>query len=129
MSENPFNILNQEQVGTEVVEDSQTADTTNPNERINKLITENHIVLFVKGNPEMPQCGFSHNTMEIFNRLGKVYKTFNVLADPSIRQGIKDFTNWPTIPQVFVKGEFIGGNDVVTSLYQNGELAEMVKDV
>jgi monothiol glutaredoxin len=132
MSDSPFNILNNEEKKNsgEAVNDSMDCATeVSPKDRIEKLISQNKVFCFVKGNPEAPQCGFSYNTMEIFNQLGVNYKTFDVLMDPTIRQGIKDFTNWPTIPQVFINGEFVGGNDILTSLYQSGELQDMVKDL
>ena len=94
---------------------------------IAKTVAENPIVLFVKGSPEMPQCGFSKAVMDIFDRLGANYKTVDVLSDPAIRDGVKQFTNWPTIPQIFVNGTFVGGCDIVRDLYAKGELQQMVK--
>ena len=100
-------------------------------EEVQKAIAEavaaNPILLFVKGTPEMPQCGFSKGVMDIFTYLDVPFKTVNVLADPLIREGIKVFTQWPTIPQVFVKGEFIGGFDIVRDLFERGELEPLVK--
>ena len=95
--------------------------------RIQKLITDNKIMVFMKGNKLMPQCGFSNNVVQILNMLGVPFETFDVLSDPEIRQGIKDFSNWPTIPQVYVNSEFIGGSDILIELYQKGELQEMVE--
>ncbi|MEQ9354851.1 Grx4 family monothiol glutaredoxin [Coleofasciculus chthonoplastes] len=96
-------------------------------ERIDQLINQDKIVVFMKGTKLMPQCGFSNNVVQILNTLGVSYATVNVLDDPEVRQGIKDYSNWPTIPQVYVNGEFIGGSDVMIELYQNGELQQMVE--
>ena len=85
------------------------------------------IVLFVKGSPQAPQCGFSKAVMDIFDGLGATFKTVDVLSDPAIRDGVKQFTNWPTIPQIFIEVEFIGGCDIVRDLHKRGELATMVK--
>jgi monothiol glutaredoxin len=97
--------------------------------KIAETVTRDPIVLYVKGSPQMPQCGFSKAVMDVFNRLGVEYKTVDVLADSSVRDGIKKYTNWPTIPQVFIKGQFIGGCDIVRDLYQSGELEKMVKAI
>jgi len=103
--------------------------TLNPKvkDRIRKLITANKILVFMKGNKLMPQCGFSNNVVQILNTLGVPYETVNVLDDPEIRQGIKEYSNWPTIPQVYLNGEFLGGSDILIELYQSGELQEMVE--
>ena len=91
-------------------------------ERIRNDITENDVVLFMKGTPVFPQCGFSAAVVEILSELGVKFKGVNVLADAEIRQGIKEFSNWPTIPQLYVKGEFVGGCDIVKEMFQAGEL-------
>jgi len=96
-------------------------------ERIKKDITENDIVLYMKGTKQIPQCGFSATVVEVLKRVGADFKDVNVLADPEIREGIKAFTNWPTIPQLYVKGEFVGGCDIVREMYTSGELAELLK--
>jgi monothiol glutaredoxin len=101
--------------------------TTPVDEKITKLLTDNKIMVFMKGNKLMPQCGFSNQVVQILNILGVPYETVDVLADQDIRQGIKDYSNWPTIPQVYINGEFIGGSDVMTELYQKGELQQMVE--
>ena len=80
----------------------------------------------MKGNKLMPQCGFSNNVVQILNTLGATYETCDVLEDPDIRQGIKEYSNWPTIPQVYISGEFIGGSDVVIEMYNKGDLEQMV---
>ncbi|MGB0785157.1 MAG: Grx4 family monothiol glutaredoxin [Alphaproteobacteria bacterium] len=96
-------------------------------ERIETEIAKSDIVLFMKGNPIFPQCGFSANTAGVLNHLGVEYHSVDVLADPDIREGIKVYTNWPTIPQVYVKGEFIGGCDIVKDMFETGELAELLQ--
>lgn len=95
--------------------------------RIDTLVKDNKIMVFMKGDKMMPQCGFSNQVVQIFNILGVPYETLDVLADGDIRQGIKEYSNWPTIPQVYINGEFIGGSDVLTQLYQKGELQQMVE--
>ena len=85
-------------------------------------VKENDVVLFMKGTPDFPQCGFSGQVVQILNYLGLDYKGVNVLEDEDLRQGIKDFSNWPTIPQLYIKGEFIGGCDIVREMFQSGEL-------
>ena len=104
---------------------------TNPTfDRIQADISENDVVLYMKGTRQMPQCGFSATVVEVLKRSGvENYKDINVLADPEIREGIKEFTNWPTIPQLYIKGEFIGVCDIVRELYQSGELADILKKV
>lgn len=98
-------------------------------EQIEKDIKENDVVLFMKGTKNVPQCGFSATVAQVLERLGvENYKDVNVLANPEIREGIKEFTNWPTIPQLYVKGEFIGGCDIVREMYQNGELQDLLKE-
>jgi len=95
---------------------------TSINEKIKDIINKNNVVLFMKGTPEMPQCGFSMTVSNILKELKVKFSSVNVLADPEIRQGIKDFSNWPTVPQLYVKGEFIGGCDIAKEMYENGEL-------
>ena len=95
---------------------------TNINEKIKDIISKNDVVLFMKGTPEMPQCGFSMTVSNILKELKVKFSSVNVLADPEIRQGIKEFSNWPTVPQLYVKGEFIGGCDIAKEMYENGEL-------
>ena len=94
--------------------------------RIDKLLKDNKVLVFMKGSKLMPQCGFSNNVVQILNTLGVSYETIDVLADSEIRQGIKEYSNWPTIPQVYIDGEFVGGSDILIELYQNGELEQMV---
>ena len=87
--------------------------TPDVKERIEALVSSNTIMVFMKGNKLMPQCGFSNNVVQILNVLGVPFETFDVLSDPDIRQGIKEFSNWPTIPQVYLNGEFLGGSDIL----------------
>jgi len=96
-------------------------------EQIDKVIKANDIVLFMKGTPDFPQCGFSQRVADIIASYGVPFAAVNVLLDPAIREGIKTYTDWPTIPQLYIKGEFIGGCDIVTELKQSGELDEMMK--
>ena len=91
---------------------------------IAKSIAENKIVLFMKGTPEMPMCGFSSQVVQILNTFNIEYKTFDVLADPELRSSIKEFSNWPTLPQIYVDGEFLGGCDICIEMFENGELAK-----
>ncbi|MFI5022592.1 MAG: Grx4 family monothiol glutaredoxin [Alphaproteobacteria bacterium] len=95
-------------------------------EQIRKEISDNEVVLFMKGTPVFPQCGFSAAVVQVLNHLGVKFKGIDVLEDPEIRQGIKEFSSWPTIPQLFVKGEFIGGCDIVRDMFQSGELATVL---
>ena len=95
--------------------------------RIQNDIDANPVVLYMKGTPVFPQCGFSAQVVQVLSLVGVKFKAFDVLADDEIRQGIKEFSNWPTIPQLYVKGEFVGGCDIVREMYQSGELAELLK--
>ena len=95
---------------------------------INKLVTENKVVLFMKGNAKFPMCGFSGRAVKILSLCGvKDLVTVNVLEDEAIRQGIKDYSNWPTIPQLYINGEFVGGSDIMAEMYESGELQELLK--
>ena len=96
----------------------------NINEKIKDIITKNDVVLFMKGTPEIPQCGFSMTVSNILKELKVKFSGVHVLADPELRQGIKDFSNWPTVPQLYIKGEFIGGCDIVKEIFDNGKLKE-----
>ena len=93
---------------------------------IEKAIADNKVILFMKGTPSFPQCGFSAQVVDILRRINVPFAGVNVLADPNIRQGIKDFSNWPTIPQLYVAGEFIGGSDITVQLYETGELKQKI---
>ena len=95
--------------------------------QIDADVKANKIMIFMKGNRSFPQCGFSAATVQIFNELGVDYKTADVLSDPELRDGIKSYSNWPTIPQVYINGKFVGGCDIIRELHENGELEPMVK--
>ena len=95
-------------------------------EKIENLINESEVMLFMKGTPEMPQCGFSAAVVGVLNHLGVNYKTSNVLQDEEIREGIKEYSDWPTIPQLYVKNEFVGGCDIVKEMFENGELKNLL---
>lgn len=101
--------------------------TAEVKEKIDKIVKDNKIVVFMKGSKLMPQCGFSNNVVQMLNSLGVPYETVDVLSDQDIRQGIKEYSNWPTIPQIYINGEFVGGSDIAIELYQSGELQEMVE--
>ncbi len=96
--------------------------TTSVHDRIKNDVTADNIVLYMKGDPMFPQCGFSATVIEILNYFNVDYKTYNVLSDESLRNGIKEFSDWPTIPQLYVKGEFVGGCDIIREMAANGEL-------
>jgi monothiol glutaredoxin len=96
-------------------------------ERIRQDISENDVVIYMKGSPVFPQCGFSAAVVQVLSELGVKFKGIDVLTDPSLRQGIKDFSQWPTIPQLYIKGEFIGGCDIVREMFASGELEEMLE--
>ena len=97
-------------------------------ERIKQQVETHPVVLFMKGTPQFPHCGFSANAIQILKACGvKELHTVNVLEDPDIRQGIKEFANWPTIPQLYVKGQFVGGSDIMREMYQSGELKKMLE--
>ena len=98
------------------------------NEFIENEIKSNDVVLFMKGTPQFPQCGFSGQVVQILDYIGVDYKGINVLADSEIRQGIKDYSNWPTIPQLYIKGEFVGGCDIIREMFQAGELQSLFKE-
>jgi monothiol glutaredoxin len=95
-------------------------------ERIGREINEHEVVLFMKGTPVFPQCGFSAVVVQVLNHLGVKFKGIDVLSDPALRQGIKAFSDWPTVPQLYVKGEFVGGCDIVREMFETGELAQLL---
>ena len=97
-------------------------------DRIQTEITEHPVMLYMKGTAMFPQCGFSARVVQILNHMGVPFHTANVLEDAELRDGIKQFSNWPTIPQLYVKGEFVGGCDIVTEMFQSGELAGLLRD-
>lgn len=95
-------------------------------QKIKEQIEADDIVLYMKGTPALPQCGFSQVTSEILNRIGQPFKTYDVLQDPDLREGIKKFSEWPTVPQLYVRGEFVGGCDIVRSMYEDGQLDKLI---
>lgn len=97
-------------------------------ERIGAKISENDVVLFIKGTPQFPQCGFSAAVVKVLSDLGVRFSAVNVLDDETTREGIKDFSNWPTVPQLYVKGDFVGGCDIVREMYKSGELQQLLQD-
>ena len=97
-------------------------------ERIRQEVSDSPVVLYMKGTPVFPQCGFSAAVVQILSHLGVKFKGIYVLADPEIRQGIKEFSNWPTIPQLYVNGEFIGGCDIIREMYETGELQQVLEE-
>ena len=99
-------------------------------ERIKQQVTGNHVVLFMKGTPQAPQCGFSQLAVQVLNACGvQQFHSVNVLADNEIRQGIKDYANWPTVPQLYVNGEFVGGSDIMREMYESGELQKLLDGI
>jgi monothiol glutaredoxin len=95
--------------------------------RIQELIQNNRVMLFMKGTKQFPACGFSNAVVQILKKEGATFETFNILSDPEIRQGLKEYSNWPTYPQLYVGGKFVGGCDIVTEMHQNGELTTVLK--
>ena len=100
-------------------------DTTS---RIGEIVNSNDVVLFMKGTALFPQCGFSSRAVAILDHLGVQFETVDVLQDPEIRQGIKSYSDWPTIPQLYVKGEFLGGSDIMTEMFEAGELQQLLEE-
>ena len=119
---NSFNVINNS------IQEIEADKNLELREQIENLLKSSKIVLFMKGNAEMPQCGFSANSVAILKHLGVGFSTFNILNDPEIRQGLKEFSNWPTYPQLYTNGKLIGGNDIITEMYKSGELQEYLKN-
>lgn len=95
-------------------------------QKFDEAVKSERIVIFMKGTPDMPQCGFSANSIRVLQAYNLPVRAIDVLADPAVRQGIKDYTDWPTIPQIFIDGKFVGGNDIVTQMHQSGELKKLL---
>ena len=127
---NPFKIAATPEpapaLGRPVEETNPTAD---PNERIGSMVGSSEIFVFIKGTPQEPQCGFSAHTVAVIDSLGVPYRTFDVLSDESIRTAAKSFAGWPTFPQIYVRGEFIGGNDILMEMHDAGEIQELVAGI
>lgn len=123
---NPFQILNKDISQTTEIPPMDVGSDIK--ERIETVINNDKIVLFMKGNSEMPQCGFSANTVAILKHLGKSFSTFDILGDMDIRQGLKEYSNWPTFPQLYFGGKLVGGNDIITEMYESGELQELLAE-
>ena len=102
---------------------------TDANARIKDIVTSNDVVLFMKGTPLFPQCGFSSKAISILDHLGAPYETIDVLQDMEVRQGIKAYSDWPTIPQLYIKGEFVGGSDIMMEMYEAGELHQALAGI
>lgn len=117
---NPFQVMG----GTSVEE---TDKSQNLEVRIKSLINSSSIFLFMKGTPQAPQCGFSANVVRILDSFHVSYNSFNILSDMDIREGVKAFSNWPTYPQLYINGQLVGGSDIITEMYQSGELKEALK--
>ncbi len=113
---------------TSAPESGDLSMSDNPVRRIQSEIDSEPVMLFMKGTPMFPQCGFSARVVQILTHLGVPFQTANVLEDPELRDGIKSFSNWPTIPQLYVKGEFVGGCDIITEMFQSGELETLLAD-
>lgn len=116
--QNPFNIFGQSP-GNLSMEDAR--------KRYDEILSSSDVVVFMKGNADFPQCGFSANTVGILKATGTPFKTFDILSDSTMRQAVKEFSGWPTYPQVYFRGQLLGGNDVITEMYQNGELQEVLQ--
>jgi monothiol glutaredoxin len=101
---------------------------TTAHDQIAKDIAENEVMLYMKGTPVFPQCGFSAAVVHVLSELGVKFKSVDVLKDPDVRQGVKEFSNWPTIPQLYVKGEFVGGCDIIKEMFESGELDAFLKE-
>lgn len=126
---NPFKILNQDapQVqGKEILPHQVEGELV---ERIESIINSDKLVLFMKGNPNFPQCGFSANSVAILKTLDVPFSTFDILQDMEIRQGLKEYSNWPTFPQLYLKGKLVGGNDIITEMFESGDLQELAKSL
>lgn len=121
---NPFKILNQDMAPVkELAPNNVEGDLT---ARIEGVINSDKLVLFMKGNANFPQCGFSANTVAILKHLNKPFTTFDILQDMDIRQGLKEYSNWPTFPQLYLNGKLVGGNDILTEMFESGDLKELL---
>jgi monothiol glutaredoxin len=124
---NPFQIASAEPVPAGGTAYREQDPAGQPLERIDRMVASSDVFLFIKGTPQQPLCGFSANTVAVMDALGLRYSSFDVLSDESIRAAAKEYSRWPTFPQVYLRGEFIGGNDIVTEMFHNGELGRMIE--
>ena len=118
---NPFQVI-----GGNAITETEANKNADLSTRLSTLINSAPIVLFMKGTPDMPQCGFSANVVKILNQEAVSFNTFNILSDMDIREGLKQYSNWPTYPQLYVKGQLVGGNDIITEMKSNGELTQVL---
>jgi monothiol glutaredoxin len=125
MTQSPFHILNPEvpALSTEILPETVPGELA---ERIQHILKNNKIVLFMKGTEHFPQCGFSANTIAILKSFGKPFATFDILKDMDIRQGLKEYSNWPTYPQLYMNGKLLGGNDIITEMHESGDLKDLI---
>lgn len=124
MSDNPFNVINENV--SEVIETLPENHTGELKDRIESVLGASKVVLFMKGNADFPQCGFSANTVAILKNLGTSFTTFDILKDMDIRQGLKEYSNWPTYPQLYINKKLVGGNDIITEMFESGDLKEVL---
>jgi monothiol glutaredoxin len=124
---NPFQIAASEAVAGSRAPHQEQDPSAPVGERIDRMVGSAEVFLFIKGTPRQPMCGFSANTLAVMDALGVSYETFDVLSDEGVRSGVKEYSRWPTFPQVYVRGEFIGGNDIVTEMFHSGELAKILE--
>jgi len=122
--DNPFQIA--QPGNTPPAHDIQEDQNLSPAERVARMVSSSDVFVFMKGDPRQPMCGFSANTVAMLNNLGVPYATFDVLSDESIRSAAKTYGQWPTFPQVYFKGELVGGNDIISEMYTSGELTELL---
>ncbi|MCT4641677.1 MAG: Grx4 family monothiol glutaredoxin [Bacteriovoracaceae bacterium] len=122
---NPFNIINKDISSVREIDPVKVEGALK--DRIETIIGSSDLVLFMKGNSDFPQCGFSANTVGILKHIGASFNTFDILQDMDIRQGLKEYSNWPTFPQLYFKGKLVGGNDIITEMFEDGELQELIK--
>ena len=127
MSDNPFKIVSGEEELKGAIPLVNLDKSKEIEQQIKALLSENNIIIFIKGTANAPMCGFSANSTAILNSFNITYKTFNILDDPEIRENLKKHSNWPTYPQLYIKGELVGGNDIITEMYRSGELEEFLK--
>jgi monothiol glutaredoxin len=129
-ADNPFNIVGtQDRPEGRGIPMTEAESLVDPAERVRSMVGSADVFLLIKGTPQRPQCGFSANTVAVMDALDVPYRTFDVLADEAIRDAAKRFAGWPTFPQIYVRGEFIGGNDIVTEMYAEGELHELIQGI